>query len=290
MKSILVLGATGLLGVPLSDHLENKGHRVFRHGHHAKASIQADISNFAQCHKILDDLNPDYIINLVALTDVDKCEKDPDLAYRINIKSVENILSWKSTHLQTKIIQISTDHIYDGPGPHAEDDIKIRNTYALTKYCAEHIALRMDACVLRINFFGKSRTPGRLSLSDWLVTNLAERKPIKLYTDIYFSPLSIGTLSQNIEMVVGNFHSGVFNLGCLQGMSKRDFAVLFAQTLGLSLDSATDAFSVDCQQGAARRPMYMRMDCGLFEATFGIKLPSLAQEINDVRKEYVREN
>lgn len=286
---VLVLGATGLLGIPLSDYLEREGYNIIRHGFKSDADYRVDMRDFSEAQRMLDDITPDFIINLIALTDVDRCEKDPNTAYLLNVRPVENILFWALKHPHMKLIHISTDHVYDGVGLHSESDITIRNSYALSKYCAEHVALRGNSCILRTNFIGRSKTPERLSLSDWIVESLTNRRPIKLFTDVKFSPLSIHTLSNIIALVAGNFKTGVFNLGSADGMSKRDFSVSLAEKLGLSLESTEDVLSTDMKL-TTYRPTDMRMNSALFEKTFNVKLPRLLDEIELIRGEYELEN
>ena len=107
----------------------------------------------------MNEINPDIIVNLVCLSDVDKNETDQNLAYRLNVKPVENIVQWiQAQQKDIQFIQISTDHLYDGKGLNQEDNVICRNTYASTKFQADQIALEADAAVLRTNFFGKAKT------------------------------------------------------------------------------------------------------------------------------------
>ena len=283
MKKILVLGATGLLGAPLSIFLTQQGYDVIRQGFRSKTDYQADLRDRLETEKLLNNVNPNFIINLIALTDVDRCEEDPHMAYMLNVRPVENLLPWLATHPSVKLLHISTDHVYDGAGPHKENDVTLRNLYAFSKYCSEQVALRINACVLRTNFFGKSLIPSRFSFSDWLINSLKQKSPIKLFTDVYFSPLSIETLQKMILLVVENHRPGVFNLGSHNGMSKCDFGIILANHLKLGLQNVTFALSADVNL-KAYRPTDMRVDCTLFETTFGVKLPTLSEEIKSMRE------
>lgn len=285
MKKILILGATGLLGVPLSNYMIREGYNVIQHGNTSFADYQVDLTLPDNLFKMLSDINPDFIINLVALTDVDRCETEPNLAYLLNIRPVEILQFYYKKKQSVKIIHISTDQVYDGTGPHREDDVKISNIYSLSKYCSEHVALRADSCILRTNFVGRSLVPNRTSLSDWIINSLKERRHISLFTDVFFSPLSINTLARMIEVVLKKHTSGIYNLGSREGMSKRDFAVLLAKYLNLNVENAKDSLSGD-YKFKAYRPKDMRMDCELFEKTFRVELPTLSDEIKIIGVDY----
>jgi dTDP-4-dehydrorhamnose reductase len=143
----------------------------------------------------------------------------------------------------------------------------------------------VNATVLRTNFFGKSLVKNRVSLSDWVIDSLQRRAEISLFSDIYFSPLSMHTLSSMLEKVLEGPIAGVYNLGSHTGMSKSDFALEIAQVFGLPTATAriTASASVNLK---APRPKDMRMDCGLFERTFSVRLPSLSDEILSLQNEY----
>ncbi len=280
-RKVLITGATGLLGSSLYPYLKDKGCRAIGCGFGQKADFNCNMSSQTETEQMLDKVRPDCIINLAALTNVDRCEEEPHQAYLLNVKIVENIAGWIKKNPQTRLVQISTDQIYDGQGPHKEEDIKIVNTYGLSKYCGELAARQVKSTILRTNFFGKSKSPDKKSFSDWLIECFKNQTPIKLFTDVLFSPLSIETLQEIIAEVIKNPAEGVYNLGSKEGLSKRDFAIMLAKRLLLDTNCAKDASSKDVNLKAAR-PGDMRMDCGKFEKTFKIKLPALADEIDRI--------
>jgi len=275
---ILILGATGLLGVPLSNYLEEKGWKVIRHSLRTKSDYAVDLRDPRKTWELMENVRPDTIINLVALTDVDMCEQNPFLAYQLNILPVENLIQWLLENQKSNLIHISTDMVYDAPGPSPENDVSPKNIYSYSKYCAEHAALRVDSTILRTNFFGKSRTPGKQSFSDWLLESFQTKTELKLFKDVLFSPLSMHTLSEMIHVVIEHEQPGVYNFGSHDGMSKRDFAVNLAEMFHVDMGrvSSVSVRDVDLK---AYRPTDMRMDCSLFEKTFNVKLPSLKEEM-----------
>ena len=67
------------------------------------------------------------------------------------------------------MIHISTHQLYDGPSPHPEADVHLKNCYAFSKSAGELAVAGEASTVLRTNCFGRSLRPGRASFSDWLV-------------------------------------------------------------------------------------------------------------------------
>lgn len=278
MTRILVTGATGMLGRTLVPILRGAGHEVIEHGLCASAQAAGDLSNRDVAQAILDEWVPEVVINLAALTNVDQCEEHPAEAQRLNVGIVENLAGWIAPRPGAWLVQISTDQVYDGPGPHAEAGVALSNVYAKSKYAGELAAQRAPAVVLRTNFFGPSQLPGRASFSDWIIAKLRSGEPLTLFDDVYFSPLSMDTLSQLLARVVSGPQKGVFNLGAATGLSKAAFAMRIAAHLKADTSEVTLG-SVAGSGLKAYRPSDMRMTSGLFESTFGIRLPSLESDI-----------
>lgn len=286
MTKVLVTGALGLLGSTLVPFLRTRGHSVLRQGRKGDADICVDLAKTSQVCSVLDDVNPDVIVNLAALTNVDECERNPQHAYLSNVHIVENLVKWIQDRANIcHLVQISTDQVYEGAGPHRESDINLTNYYGFSKYAAELAAFGVSSTVLRTNFFGKSQCPNKNSLSDWLVQSLSMGKQLTVFDDVRFSPLSLHRLSEFLELVIEKRHTGVYNLGSKDGMSKADFAFALAEALNLPTQNMARGTSATANL-KAYRPKDMCMDSSHFENDFGVELPTLKDEIQSMRAIY----
>ena len=88
-------------------------------------------SDYKVLYKIISKKKPNYIINLIALTNVDKCEKK-FLADKSNFVFVK-ILTKSISMIKNKIrlIHISTDQVYNGRSKHDEKHVQPINYYGL---------------------------------------------------------------------------------------------------------------------------------------------------------------
>ncbi len=274
---ILITGATGMLGSSLIKHLLSVEFDIVTHGMKSSADVQADLRDANAAYKILSEVKPDAIVHLVGCTNVDLCEKNQQLAWDLNVRCLRTIANMKND--QTRLIHISTDHVYDGPGYNSENRINLKNVYAVTKRASELIAESVGGTILRTNFFGRSLCPTRKSISDWAITVLGNETPVTLFTDVMFSPLSMSTLSNCIKMILNQDHiADTFNVGSRNGMSKRNFVHTIAKRFNLSTKATTDV-SVDAVDMKVRRPNGMMMDSSKFEMIYSVTLPTLEQEI-----------
>ena len=141
MINILITGSNGQLG----SHLNNIKDSLFNiiPSYYKKKSsfVLLDITNEEDVKDAIKSYNPDIIINTAAITDVDFCELNKSIAREVNVQGLGNLIKHSSSN--TKIIQISTDYIYDGKiGNYDEKSLpNPLNYYGKTKLEAENILL-----------------------------------------------------------------------------------------------------------------------------------------------------
>ena len=284
---VVILGANGFLGSHLYNYLKKKNN-IIKCGRSKNNDIVLKKIVKHKFSKVLKKTIPDVIINLIALTNVDICEKKKKKADEVNRGIVKNIVdSIIETGLSKKIffLHISTDQVYSDRGPHKEKFTNPINAYARTKLKGEKYIKKINGCVLRTNFVGKSFNNNKKSFTDWIFTSLSQGKSIPVFKNVKFSPLNVKTLCKYINLVIKKKISGVYNLGSKNGLSKAQFAVKFAKKLKLN----TKLLKVVYYKKnllTAKRPLDMRMNVNLFEKNFNVILKDLNNEINLVSKQY----
>lgn len=289
-KDILILGSTGLLGSRLHDFLKlETSYKIMPHSRDKSNQYFADVLNKNDLHRLVFETNPDVIINLVAETNVDLCEQDPDIAYKKNVRVLEELKPFFiEKNPNCHLIHISTDHIYDMDGLNDLDEIQIRNTYALSKLAGELTIKNFvkDYTILRTNFFGKSNCKNRKSFTDWLSEANKNKIKIKIFDDVFFSPISIRTLCSLILYSIKNKILGTINAGSSNGMSKAEFAREFINCLGYDGANMETVSLKNSGVLQAPRPLDMRMNTSSFQESYNRKPPTLLEEILLVASEY----
>jgi dTDP-4-dehydrorhamnose reductase len=272
----LITGATGLL----ADYLAEACARTDRVTTTSRSGgdSRCDLSEQDAVHNLICEVAPDVVVHAAGLTDVERCESNPDEAFAANRDAAANLRV--SLPDSTRLVVISTDQVYpDKHGPHGEDDAEPVNMYGRSKLEGEQAALKhAQALVLRTNFFGPSRKPARNSLSDFFIDKFSCGEDVKLFDDVLFSPLHMATLGALVVELVERDVTGVLNAGCRAGDSKAEFALAVARHKGLSTDKAEISASTTLPNRAPR-PRDLRLDVSKIESVLGREMPSLEEEI-----------
>lgn len=284
-RRILVTGSTGLLGQAVVAVARARGHAVTgiaRSG----ADRAVDIADDAALAATFAETKPDVAINTAAAVNLDACEADPAMAWRVNARAVQ-VLGEIVDGAGAKLVQISTDHFFTGGGSRKHGEtapVTILNEYARTKLAAERIATQWPgALVLRTNLVGFRGWAGRPSFTEWVIATLASGTPMTLFADVFTSSIDVRTFAAAALDLVDRDAAGVLNLASREVYSKQAFIEALARRLGLSL-AATSPGTV--RELATRRAESMGLDVSAAEKILGYRLPGLADVIDSLAAEY----
>jgi len=104
---VLITGSQGQLGRALIK-FKPKYTQIY-----AMNRSNFDMLDIPSCLKIIKSINPDWIINCGAYTNVDLAESDADTAMRVNFHAPKAFAE-EIKRLGGKFLQISTDYVFDG--------------------------------------------------------------------------------------------------------------------------------------------------------------------------------
>ena len=89
-EKILILGSTGFLGSIIDTFLKKQNYNVFSHSFTNTKYLNADLEKVSETQELIKKIIPDVILNMTGLTDVEKCEKNPQKSYLSNVKTPYN--------------------------------------------------------------------------------------------------------------------------------------------------------------------------------------------------------
>lgn len=261
MKKVLITGAAGLLGLAVERQIDNAKYKIyctdnhFEEVHfHTNTKFCIDLTNPIATHHLLDDIKPDIIIHCAAMTNVDECETNHTLAFKVNT-FVTALLTEYCKNNHARLIFISTDAIFYGNnGPYSEVDIPSPiNYYGYTKSMAEVLIRHSldDYLILRTSvLFGYELTQ-KFNFVDWVLKELKEKGQVTVINGQYSNPTFNGDLAHIIVKLMDSGYTGIINAAGRDWISRYQFAIYIAQIFGYSSDNV---ISIDSLKQVAPRP------------------------------------
>ena len=257
---VLITGASGLYGSKLSQTIQKKC-EVYSAYNKDKPNfgtpIQFDVSNKNQVEKAFKKTNPDIVVHAATLTNVDQCETNPDLAWKINVEGTRNTAS-AAKACNAFLLYISTDYVFNGKkGNYSETDTPNPiNHYGITKLKAEELVTDLidEYCIARTSvIYGATPAAGKINFALWLLNKLKQQEPAKIVVDQWNSPTLNTNLAEMTWEIIKRKITGIYHISGATRISRYEFATTLASTFNLDpnliIPSSTSIFS-----WAAKRP------------------------------------
>lgn len=242
--SVLITGGSGLLGsswakkISESEHVFLGIHRQDVWGKNC-TNLRLDLKSENDLVRQIEKNNITTVINTIAITSIEYCERYPEEALRVNADFARN-LAIACQVSGAKLVHISTDQLFSGSISMVSEEAVLEplNVYGRTKAVAERYVAEVnsDALIIRTNFYGWG-TPYRRSFSDWILDEIAASRRPALFTDIFYTPIYLGDLIALVGALVEAGSHGIYNVVGSDRVSKFEFgkALLFRMGLDISL-------------------------------------------------------
>lgn len=286
---IVVTGASGLLGSRLVLAALTRGKEVTaisnRHpiAFPGVRNLVLDLETSGAGERLVQ-LNPEWIIHCAALTNVDRCQREPEAAARSNTLVPER-LALAASRAGVRLFQVSTDAVFDGTREYYDEKAPPNpiNIYGATKLYAEEsvLAICPENIVARVNFFGQSVTGGR-GLAEWILGELTAGHRVPGFCDSVFTPLCADDLADRILDLIDRQAAGLYHLCGGEAVTKFDFARALAEAFDLDPGLVFPATLAGSALAAPRpRTLYLRSTRA--EKLLGAPMPNLALGLSRFR-------
>ncbi len=173
---------------------------------------QHDITDLAAITATLRAFAPEMIVHTAAITDVDGCERNPDLAYRVHVVGTRNI-AVAAQQAGCPLVHISTDYVFDGERtePYWEYDApRPLSVYANTKWAAEQVVrdhLTRFYIVRTAWMYGD----GPRNFVKTVLRLAGERESLQMVTDEAGSPTYAGDLAAALDKLMRQPAYGIYH-------------------------------------------------------------------------------
>ena len=229
---ILITGGKGMLGRTLQRELAE--HEI------VVADLpEWDITKDEELVEKTSAAKPDLIIHCAAMTKVDDCETNRDLAFRLNEEGSRNVALAAKT-CGARLIAISTDYVFSGEPPKepwawSETDIpRPRTVYGASKFAGEQMIQMIlpEAVIVRIAWLYGAGGPSFVHTMAKL--GAQEGAPLKVVNDQRGNPTSTKTVAEVVKFLIARPEvSGIVHGTCEDQCTWYDLTVELFRLLGL---------------------------------------------------------
>lgn len=284
MIHILITGSNGQLGSELK-----RRETLFNNASVDFTDVaELDITNNTSVAEFCSGKKYHFIINCAAYTAVDKAETETELAQKINVEAVANLVSAASA-MDACLIHISTDYVFDGKGylPYNEDEkISPQSAYGKTKADGEMEALKYTkTLVIRTSWLYSSSGNNFVKTIVKLAT---ERDELKVIFDQIGTPTYAGDLAEAIISIV-NFQNikgikpGIYHYSNEGVCSWYDFAIEITELT----NGKAKILPIETKDypSTTQRPYYSVLNKSKIKTIFEISIPHWKQSLKVCLKE-----
>jgi dTDP-4-dehydrorhamnose reductase len=279
----LILGGKGQLGTRMADDLN-----AFGMVNYACDIDDVDICNYKQLKFLINDFQPNTIINCAAYNNVEAAEDNWEAAYEVNSKAPE-YLAELANDISANLVHYSTDYVFDGyaNAPYREaDEANPINIYGKSKLIGENAVeqIAKRSLIFRTswlyskgeqNFIGKFLALAKDNPKVRVSTNeISIPTSARLIVD-----LTLKAMEQDLE--------GLYHLTNSGFCSRFEFAEFIVKTLGLNneiLPCKKEDFGVLVQ-----RPEYSVLDNRTIKRCLQIEIPDWQNDLEAcLQKHYAK--
>ncbi len=273
--NILITGGKGQLGTELIKCFENGKTEIgtvdILNCENKITSIDVDtldITNLSSVLELFEENHYDCIINCAAYTNVDKCETDLEIAFKVNALGARN-LAIASEKVGAKLIHISTDYVFSGEGTHPFvewDDCDPQSIYGKTKYLGEQYVREFCSRYFIIRtawlygYYGNN-------FVKTIMKAAKVRGELKVVDDQRGNPTNAADLAHHILKLITSQEYGIYHGTGTGECSWFDFASKIVEYA--KIDAIVNPCSTEEFPRPAKRPAYSSLENMMFKTTSG---------------------
>ena len=289
---LLITGASGLYGSKLAKMALSQNFDVYSCDVQELSVygkfMKVDISDKRLVDESFLEIKPDVVVHAATLTDVDKCETNKGLAWKINVDGTKNIVD-AAKKQQAFLVYISTDYVFSGDkGQYKETDKpEPINYYGYTKLKAEELVENgSDSyCIARPSvIYGSTPAAGKVNFVLWVIDKLRKGERIKIVDDQWNSPTLNTSLAEMTLEVIDRRLTGIFHLCGATRINRLNFAQSIAKTFDLDSGLIDPVKSSDFTW-PAKRPMDSSLDVSKAQQLLKAKPCELDFALDRLKKE-----
>jgi dTDP-4-dehydrorhamnose reductase len=285
---IFITGGSGLLGSKIAEIALEK-YEVYAGYCHNRPElgepVKFDLAKDTDL-EVIQKIKPEVIIHTAALTNVDECESNKELAYVLNVEGTKRLVDLAKDS-SAFFVYVSTDYVFSGDnGLYKEEDKPNPiNYYGHTKLLGEKYCESIARpCVI----YGAKPASGKVNFALWIINKLRNGEEVKIVTDQFITPTLNTSLAKMLLEISERRLKGIFHTSGATRVSRYEFALRIADKFELDKDLILPS-RMEAIKWLAKRPKDSSLDTSkasryLNEKTYSLDmaLEILEDELNVV--------
>ena len=293
---ILITGSNGQLGNELQRIIATGRAEIGEVSNEIKTSElfaldvdRLDITNLQEVKTVLLEVKPDVVINCAAATNVDGCESNQDLAFRINAIGARN-LAMLAEEIGAKLVQVSTDYVFSGIGEKPLTEFDLTSPYSVygkTKLLGEEYVREFSSKYYIVRTAWLYGYVGHNFV--YTMMKLGNMKyEISVVNDQLGNPTHANDLAYHILKLIETEEYGIYHCTGKGECSWYDFASEIMKLAGRNcmVNPCTSEEYKEMNPKAAKRPEYSSLDNMMLRCTIGDEM----RDWKEALKSFISEN
>jgi dTDP-4-dehydrorhamnose reductase len=227
------------------------------------------------------DFRPDLVVHAAAYTDVDGCETNPDLAFRVNAVGTQNVASG-ARQAGAAMLYVSTNEVFDGARRDLYrewDQANPMSTYARSKAAGEQIVREMTGGRFYIARVAWLFGPGGNNFITKILAGAEKYGALKVAADEFGNPTYAPDVAIAMARVAAAGRHGIYHLTNAGFCSRYEFAREVLRLAGRADLPITPILSADWPRPS--RPPLHAVLANTAAAALGITLRPWQEAVAD---------
>lgn len=259
MKKILLTGGQGFFCSRFAKRFNNE-YEIFSAG-----KDDLDITDSQKVLEVFKEFKPDYVIHAAAIAVTDFCNKNPELAHKINVDGAIHVAK-ACKDVGARLVFISSEQVFNGNkelGPYDEECTPVPDTvYGQNKLEAERILkeITSDLWIVRFTWlFGM--TENKMSMASnilWeTITSLLKGEKIYASPNEFRGMTYVDEMVKNVEKLF-RLPYDIYHLGSINELSRYEVVKHILTEMGL--ESRIDEVLVKDEEKYKDSPRDIRLN------------------------------
>lgn len=274
---ILIVGNTGFLGSSLTSSLQSMGFPVDSTDRRSLDFSKPIPKSFEAS---LQTGTYKYVIVCVAIADVEKCFKEPELSQYINVTGTLELLGMIQRSGAIPIF-FSSDYVFaKGKEIYQEEDLREPETiYGRQKMTVEkHLEERFERFLIFRTSKLMSKTAHSKNILLPILRSLKESQPIRCFEDQWLNPVFVEDIAEVIQASCERDLSGVFHVGTRRVFNRAELGRFLATKLGYD-PQLIQSISMGDIRFSEPRPTHNVLDCRKIEKALDFRFTEVEETL-----------